>query len=159
MSQQQKPVRVEAATMPAGGWGSVDDVKNALTGQNVVLKDARLLLKQNKPDGYACVSCAWAKPADPHPFEFCASGAKATAWETTSRAIGPDFFDRHTLTELEGWSDHELEDHGRLTVPLRYDAASDKYRPVDWDVAFAEIGAHLRACERKKVVFYASGRA
>ena len=159
MSNKQKSVRVESATMPAGGWGSVDDVKNALTGQNVVLKDTRLLLKQNKPDGYACVSCAWAKPADPHPFEFCSSGAKATAWETTSKAIGPDFFDRHTLTELEGWSDHELEDHGRLTAPLRYDPASDKYRPVDWEVAFAEIGAHLRACDRKQVVFYASGRA
>ena len=159
MSNQQKSVHVEPATMPAGGWGSVDDVKKALTGQNVVLKDTRLLLKQNKPDGYACVSCAWAKPADPHPFEFCSSGAKATAWETTSKAIGPDFFDRHTLTELEGWSDHALEDHGRLTVPLRYDAATDKYKPVDWDVAFAEIGAHLRACDRKKVVFYTSGRA
>ena len=159
MSNKQKSVRVESATMPAGGWGSVDDVKNALTGQNVVLKDTRLLLKQNKPDGYACVSCAWAKPANPHPFEFCSSGAKATAWETTSKAIGPDFFDRHTLTELEGWSDHELEDHGRLTAPLRYDPASDKYRPVDWEVAFAEIGAHLRACDRKQVVFYASGRA
>jgi len=159
MSREEKPVRVESATMPAGGWGSVSDVTQALGGQDVVLKDTRLLLKQNKPDGYACVSCAWAKPADPHPFEFCSSGAKATAWETTSRAIGPDFFDRHTLTELEGWSDHALEDHGRLTVPLRYDAASDKYRPVDWDVAFTEIGAHLRAFERKKVVFYASGRA
>jgi len=159
MSNQQKTVRVESATMPAGGWGSVDDVKNALTGQNVVLKDARLLLKQNKPDGYACVSCAWAKPADPHPFEFCSSGAKATAWETTSKVIGPDFFERHTLTELEGWSDHALEDHGRLTAPLRYDPATDKYKPVDWDVAFAEIGAHLRACDRKQVVFYASGRA
>jgi hypothetical protein len=61
-----------------------------------------LLLKQNKPDGYACVSCAWAKPANPHPFEFCESGAKATAWETTSkRNIGADFFERHTVTELE----------------------------------------------------------
>jgi len=159
MSQHEKPVRIEPATMPAGGWGSVSDVTQALTGQNVVLKDTPLLLKQNKPDGYACVSCAWAKPANPHPAEFCSSGAKATAWETTSKTIGADFFERHTLTELEAWSDHELEDHGRLTVPLRYDAASDKYRPVDWDVAFAEIGGLLRGYERKKVVFYASGRA
>jgi len=159
MSQQEKPVRIESATMPAGGWGSVSDVTEALTGQHVVLKDTRLLLKQNKPDGFACVSCAWAKPANPHPAEFCSSGAKATAWETTSKTIGPDFFDRHTLTELEGWSDHELEDHGRLTVPLRYDAATDKYRLVDWDVAFTEIGGLLRGYERKQVVFYASGRA
>ena len=158
MSKETK-VRVEPATMPAGGWGSVSDVTKALTGQHVTLKDTRLLLKQNKSDGYACVSCAWAKPADPHPFEFCSSGAKATAWETTSKTIGADFFERHTLTELEAWGDHELEDQGRLTVPLRYDAASDKYRPVEWDTAFAEIGAHLRACKRDKVVFYASGRA
>jgi len=158
MSNETK-VHVEPATMPAGGWGSVSDVANALTHQHVTLKDTRLLLKQNKPDGYACVSCSWAKPANPHPFEFCSSGAKATAWETTSKTIGADFFERHTLTELEGWSDHDLEDQGRLTVPLRYDAASDKYRPVEWDTAFAEIGAFLRGCERDKVVFYASGRA
>ena len=158
MSKETK-AHVEPATMPAGGWGSVGDVTNAVLHQGVALKDTRLLLKQNKPDGYACVSCAWAKPADPHPFEFCSSGAKATAWETTSKTIGPDFFDRHTLTELEAWSDHDLEDSGRLTVPLRYDAASDKYCPVDWDLAFAEIGATLRTLDRKKVVFYASGRA
>ena len=109
MSNETK-VHVEPATMPAGGWGSVSDVTNALTDQRVTLKDTRLLLKQNKPDGYACVSCSWAKPANPHPFEFCSSGAKATAWETTSKTIGADFFERHTLTELEGWSDHDLED-------------------------------------------------
>ena len=158
MSKETK-AHVEPATMPAGGWGSVGDVTNAVLHQGVALKDTRLLLKQNKPDGYACVSCAWAKPADPHPFEFCSSGAKATAWETTSKTIGADFFERHTLTELEAWGDHELEDQGRLTLPLRYDAASDKYRPVEWDTAFAEIGAHLRAFQRDKVVFYASGRA
>lgn len=159
MSKETKEVRITNATMPAGGWGSVGDVGEILTDQMVVLKDTRLLLKQNKPDGYACVSCAWAKPANPHPFEFCSSGAKATAWETTSKTIGADFFARHTLTELEGWSDHALEDQGRLTVPLRYDAASDTYRQVDWDTAFAEIGAQLRAMDRKQVVFYASGRA
>lgn len=159
MSKETKQVRIEPATMPAGGWGSVSDVTNALTGQHVVLKDSRLLGKQNKPDGFACVSCAWAKPANPHPFEFCSSGAKATAWETTSKTIGADFFERHTLTELESWNDHDLEDQGRLTVPLRYDPASDKYRPVAWDAAFAEIGAALRASQRDKVVFYTSGRA
>ena len=43
-----------------------------------------MLLKQNKPDGFMCVSCAWAKPADPRVFEFCENGAKATTWEITS---------------------------------------------------------------------------
>ena len=83
-------LKIESADMPAGGWGSVREVTNILFHEHVPLKDSRLLLKQNKPDGYACVSCAWAKPANPHPFEFCESGAKATAWETTSRAIGAE---------------------------------------------------------------------
>ncbi|WEF34615.1 FdhF/YdeP family oxidoreductase [Pseudoduganella chitinolytica] len=152
-------LKIEHPTMPAGGWGSVGEVTHILLDQHVPLKDARLLTHQNKPDGFACVSCAWAKPANPHPFEFCESGAKATAWETTSKAIGADFFERHTVTELESWSDHALEDLGRLTVPLRWDAATDKYRPVGWDTAFAEIGAALRTCQRDQVVFYSSGRA
>lgn len=44
-----------------------------------------LLAHQNKPDGYMCVSCAWAKPAKTRPLEFCENGAKATAWEVTHR--------------------------------------------------------------------------
>ncbi|HAV37696.1 MAG TPA: formate dehydrogenase, partial [Massilia sp.] len=159
MSDEAKGLRIEKPTMPAGGWASVAEVSNVLLDQRVVLKDSVLLMKQNKPDGFACVSCAWAKPANPHPFEFCESGAKATAWETTSKAIGADFFERHTVTELEAWSDHELEEQGRLTVPLRWDPATDRYREVSWDTAFAEIGAALRGFEREQVVFYASGRA
>ena len=152
-------LKIEGATMPAGGWGSVKEVAHILLDQHVPGKDARLLARQNKPDGFACVSCAWAKPANPHPFEFCESGAKATAWETTSKAIGADFFARHTVTELESWSDHALEDQGRLTVPLRWDAATDKYVEVSWDTAFAQIGAALRPLRREGVVFYSSGRA
>ncbi|MFC4929702.1 FdhF/YdeP family oxidoreductase [Massilia sp. GCM10023247] len=159
MSEESRRLRIEKPGMPAGGWGSVGEVAHILFDQRTVVKDSTLLLKQNKTDGFACVSCAWAKPANPHPFEFCESGAKATAWETTSKAIGADFFERHTVTELESWSDHALEDQGRLTVPLRWDAASDKYRPLSWETAFAEIGAALRAAERENVVFYSSGRA
>ena len=159
MSKHSNELRIENPTMPAGGWGSVQEVSTILLHQRVPLKDSRLLLKQNKPDGYACVSCAWAKPANPHPFEFCESGAKATAWETTSKTIGADFFERHTVTELAAWDDHSLEDQGRLTVPLRYDPQTDTYREIAWDSAFAEIGALLRGMDRKEVVFYSSGRA
>lgn len=159
MSKHSGDLRIENPTMPAGGWGSVQEVTTILLHQRVPLKDSRLLLNQNKPDGFACVSCAWAKPANPHPFEFCESGAKATAWETTSKAIGADFFERHTVTELAAWDDHRLEDQGRLTVPLRYDPATDKYREIAWDSAFAEIGAALRGFDPQQVVFYSSGRA
>ena len=143
----------------AGGWGSVKEVTNILLRQHVVLDGPGLLLKQNKPDGFACVSCAWAKPANPHPAEFCESGAKATAWEVTGKRVAPDFFARHTLRQLEKWHDHDLEDAGRLTAPMRWDGALDRYVEITWDRAFSEIGAHLRAMDPKKVVFYSSGRA
>ena len=148
--------------IPAGGWGSVKEVSTILLQERVPVEGSALLLKQNKPDGFMCTSCAWAKPAHPHPAEFCESGAKATAWEITSKTIGADFFARHTVRELERWHDHDLEEAGRLTVPLRYDSTIDRYVEMPWDQAFAEIGAQLRAIREqdpKSVVFYSSGRA
>nr|WP_314544000.1 FdhF/YdeP family oxidoreductase [uncultured Massilia sp.] len=146
-------------TLPAGGWGSIKEVSNILLRQHVPVEGGALLLKQNKPDGFMCVSCAWAKPANPHPAEFCESGAKATAWEITSKRVDPGFFARHTLRELESWHDHELEDAGRLTVPMRWDSALDRYVEIGWEQAFAEVGAKLKQCNPKNVVFYSSGRA
>src|SRR5690348_3507347 len=144
---------------PAGGWGSVQSLGRSLSREGVPFKGPRILMHQNKPDGYACVSCAWAKPAEPRPFEFCEEGAKATTWEITRRRCTPKFFAEHTVAELEGWSDHALEEKGRLTHPLRWNAATDKYEPVAWETAMAEIGSELKALDRESVVFYSSGRA
>jgi molybdopterin-dependent oxidoreductase alpha subunit len=144
---------------PVGGWGSARAVSQILLRERRPIKGPLTLVHQNKPSGYQCVSCSYAKPGDPHPLEFCENGAKATAWEITSKRCGPEFFAKHTLRELESWSDHDLEEVGRLTEPMRYDPTSDTYQPVDWDKAFAEIGAALRGFDPKTVVFYTSGRA
>lgn len=144
---------------PAGGWGSLQSLGRSLTRERVPMSGTRVLMHQNKPEGFACVSCAWAKPAKPRPFEFCEEGAKATTWEITSRRCTPEFFAKHTVTSLEAWSDHDLEELGRLTHPLRWEPASDKYLPVDWSEAIRDIGAELKLLEPKSVVFYSSGRA
>jgi molybdopterin-dependent oxidoreductase alpha subunit len=144
---------------PVGGWGSARAVGQIVLRERRPIKGPLTLVHQNKPSGYQCVSCSYAKPGDPHPLEFCENGAKATAWEITSNRCGPDFFAKHTLSELESWPDHDLEEVGRLTEPMRYDRASDKYQPVSWDEAFAEIGGALRGFDPKTVVFYTSGRA
>ncbi len=146
-------------TNAAGGWGSMRALGSILMQEHVVASGTRALMKQNKPEGFACVSCSWAKPADPHAFEFCENGAKATAWEITDKRATPEFFAQHTVTELENWSDLALESAGRLTAPMRYDDETDKYLPLSWEQAFNEIGAELRAADPDKVVFYASGRA
>jgi hypothetical protein len=94
---------------PAGGWGSLRSVEEILWQEGRLASGNALLLKQNKPDGYACVSCAWAKPAEPRLFEYCENGAKATAWELTDKRVPPAFFADHTVAELSTWSDHDLE--------------------------------------------------
>jgi molybdopterin-dependent oxidoreductase alpha subunit len=137
----------------------VKSLKTILLQEGVPASGPMVLSRQNKVDGFQCVSCAWVKPGKPLPFEFCENGAKATAWEITAHRCTPDFFAAHTVSELLGWDDFHLEATGRLTHPLRYDAASDTYKPVSWGAAIAEISGELRAVRNKKeTVFYSSGR-
>ena len=146
--------------LPAGGWGSARSVGNILRREGVLASAPLALTRHNKVDGYQCNSCAWVKPASPLPFEYCENGVKAVAWELTAHRCTPEFFAKHTVTELLNWDDFQLEQPGRLTHPLRYDAASDKYVPVSWGHAVEEIARELRAVDdrKKETVFYSSGR-
>ena len=151
--------RFEQPTVTAGGWGSVKTSTALLLQEKVLLKGSRAVIHQNKPDGFACVSCSWAKPKHPHAIEACENGIKATAWEITPKRTTPDFFAKHSVTELLTWSDRDLEGQGRLTEPLKWDRETDHYVRVSWEDAFADIGTQLHALVPASVVFYTSGRA
>ena len=161
MSGPKRHPKLEPYDGPAGGYGSVRSVTDILVREGIPIEGTDVIVHQNKPDGFMCVSCAWGKPAAPHPLEVCENGVKATAWEITGHRVDRAFFAKHTLAELETWPDHDLEEAGRLTHPMRWDPASDKYVPVSWEGAFAEIGRELRALGRTPdaTVFYSSGRA
>ncbi len=144
---------------PAGGWGALGSVKNTLLAQGIPIKGAKTLLSANQPDGFDCPGCAWPDRNHHSAFEFCENGVKAVAAEATARRAGPELFARHTVAELAAQSDFWLEDQGRLTHPMQYDAASDRYRPIAWDDAFALIARHLNALpDPNQAVFYTSGR-
>jgi molybdopterin-dependent oxidoreductase alpha subunit len=143
----------------AGGWGSIKGLVDILPRESSLLRTGAALLQQNKANGFMCPSCAWAKPREPHAFEFCENGAKATAWEMTPKTVDVAFFRRHTVSDLLGWADYDLEEAGRLTHPMRYDPQTDRYRPVTWADAFAEIGRELMGLDPQSVVLYMSGRA
>ena len=157
----RKRPKYKPYTSPSGGYGSLKSVAEVLLREEVPVSGAEVLVHQNKPGGFMCVSCAWAKPAKPHPFEFCENGAKATLWELTDARADAAFFERHPLSELLTWSDHDLERAGRLTVPLRVDPAADRLVPSTWDEAFEDIGREMRALSDRpqSAIFYASGRA
>jgi molybdopterin-dependent oxidoreductase alpha subunit len=144
----------------AGGWDALKAVAEALRRQGVVIKGGETLLRNNQPEGFDCPGCAWPDPKHTSSFEFCENGAKAVSWEATRKRTTPEFFAEHTVSDLWDWSDFDLEGQGRLTHPMAYDAASDRYVPIAWEDAFARIGAILRDLPDPNMAeFYTSGRA
>ena len=141
----------------AGGWGALRATAEAEHG--IAARASATLLRVNQPTGFDCPGCAWPDPKHTSLFEFCKNGAKAAAWEATAKRCGPDFFAAHTVSELEGWSDYDLEMQGRLTHPMVYDSATDRCRPSAWKEAFALIGCNLNGlADPNTAQFYTSGR-
>jgi molybdopterin-dependent oxidoreductase alpha subunit len=147
-------------TAAAGGWGALEATGKALADQGIALTATPTLLRINQPEGFDCPGCVWPDPKHTRSFEFCENGAKAVAWEATAKRCTPAFFAAHTVTALAGWSDYELEMQGRLTEPMHYDPASDRYVPISWEQAFARIGEVLRGLPSPDAAeFYTSGRS
>ncbi|WP_310631187.1 FdhF/YdeP family oxidoreductase [Paraburkholderia sp.] len=144
---------------PAGGWGALKATAQAIHDQMESIEAPITLMRTNQPDGFDCPGCAWPDKEHRSTFQFCENGAKAVTWEATTKRVTPEFFAANTVTSLLQKTDYELEDMGRLTHPLVYDRATDTFRPVDWEDAFARIGEILRSLSPDQVEFYTSGRA
>ncbi|WP_329758903.1 FdhF/YdeP family oxidoreductase [Stenotrophomonas geniculata] len=156
---EQKPPRYKPYNQPAGGWGAAGATAKVLLQQSVIGKGSKALLAMNQPGGFKCPSCAFPDADERKKLEFCENGAKALAWEATQFRAGRELFARYTVTELMAQTDYWLEMQGRLTEPMRYDAATDHYVPCSWDEAFALIGRHLQALDSPhQAEFYTSGR-
>ncbi|MDB5818905.1 MAG: CbbBc protein [Rhizobacter sp.] len=145
---------------PAGGWDALGAVARTIRTQMNVVSGSRIMLRNNQPQGFDCPGCAWPDPKHTSAFEFCENGAKAVTWEATSRRATPEVFARHTVTELLSWPDHDIENLGRLTHPMVYDALTDKYVAIGWARAYEQIAAGLNALPDPNMAeFYTSGRA
>lgn len=123
----QTPPREWAAGVPA--------VRHALEyslSETSPRRTALTLLNMNQVDGIDCPGCAWPDPAPGHRHsnEYCENGAKHINDEATSKRITPDFFRRHSVSDLAQRSDQWLNDQGRLTEPMVKRPGSDHYEPV-----------------------------
>ncbi len=151
--------KIEPYSKPAGGLDALKSSWQALREQHVVLKGANTLLRTNQPRGFDCPGCAWPDRNAHSTFEFCENGVKAVAHEATSKRLTREFFAEHSLASLAQRDDQFLEAQGRLTEPMAYDVASDRYLPIAWDAAFARIAAALHAlASPDEAIFYTSGR-
>lgn len=145
---------------PAGGWGALRATARAIREQMDAGEATSTLLRTNKPEGFDCPGCAWPDKKHTSTFQFCENGAKAVTWEATTKRVPPTFFAKNTVTSLLSWTDYQLEDQGRLTHPMVYNAEKDIYEAIGWDDAFARIGEILRGMANPDMVeFYTSGRA
>lgn len=144
---------------PAGGRGAVKAAFDAFAEQGIPLKLVRSFLKANKPEGFDCPGCAF--PDRPGSFgpDSCEQGQKAIAWEMTPKRADAAFFAEHSLSELRAWRPQALEAAGRLTEPLRFDAALDRYVAIGWPEALALAAEQLRQLQPERVSFYTSGRS
>jgi len=151
---------VKKYTAAAGGWGSLASTAKHLLHSENVAKNVLNLLKTNQDHGFDCPGCAWGEEGKKERFHFCENGAKAVNWEATSRRLTPEFFAENSVSALRKQSDYYLEDQGRLSDPMLYQAEKDCYVPISWDDAFSLIAQHLNGLENpNQAEFYTSGRA
>ncbi|WP_030397252.1 FdhF/YdeP family oxidoreductase [Kitasatospora purpeofusca] len=154
--------RPEAAPYhhPAAGWGAARSVTEFLVRERTLLDGPRAILRMNHENGgFDCPGCAWPDDTKGLHLDICENGIKHVTWEMTRKRVGREFFAAHTVTELSEWSDFALEDQGRLTEPMVYDEATDRYVPIDWQHAFDLFGESVRALDDpNRAAFYTSGR-
>lgn len=144
--------------MKAGGMPSLKSTFAALVKSKRIRGNIRNLLRVNQTSGFDCPGCAWGDNKS-GTFQFCENGAKAVAWESTEKKIGESFFATHSVSSLLKQSDFWLEYQGRLSQPLKYDATTDHFVPIDWADAYAFIGEQLKQYDANEVELYTSGRA
>lgn len=119
------------------------------------------LFALNQMDGFDCPGCAWPDPDDHRSKlgEYCENGVKAIAEEATSKRVGPDFFQKHSVEELSKWSDYQLGRSGRLTHPMILREGKSHYEKIAWSEAFQLVGQKLNQLSTpNEAIFYTSGR-
>ncbi|MCW2587622.1 MAG: oxidoreductase alpha (molybdopterin) subunit [Mycobacterium sp.] len=124
------------------------------------VRTAAALSRLNQRHGFDCPGCAWPEePGGRKVAEFCENGAKAVAEEATKRRVTPEFFARHSVSDLAGQPEYWLSQQGRITHPMALAPGDTHYRPIEWDDAYRLIAEHLNGlASPDEACFYTSGR-
>lgn len=145
---------------PAAGWPALIASTHKLMDYKALTRGGLSVFSSNQPNGgFDCPGCAWPDHKSHKTIDVCENGIKVLASETMSTKADAKFFAQHTVTELQGWNGYELEHSGRLSEPMVYDAAQDRYVPIAWADAYARIAEQLKQLDSPdEALFYTSGR-
>jgi len=158
--EEQAQVKLRAPDRVAAGMHALGESLKFTARETGFARAISDWLKINKKDGFDCQSCAWPNPdRDRHVFEFCENGVKALTSEATKKQIGPEFFRKHSIADLQEQTDHWLELQGRLVHPMVKREGASHYQPIDWNDAFELMARELNALPTPNAAtFYTSGR-
>ncbi|WP_025651419.1 MULTISPECIES: FdhF/YdeP family oxidoreductase [unclassified Psychrobacter] len=152
--------KIPVYTHPAAGWPALIASTRKLMDYKAFLRGSLSVLNSNQPKGgFDCPGCAWPDHKSHKALDVCETGIKVLASETMSTRADAQFFAKHSVTELQGWSGYELEHIGRLSEPLYYDATQDHYLPISWQAAYEHVAEQLEQLNSPdEALFYTSGR-
>ena len=152
--------KIPVYSHPAAGWPALISSTRKLMDYQTFLRGSVSVLKSNQPKGgFDCPGCAWPDHKSHKAIDVCENGIKVIASETMTKKADAQFFARHSVTELQGWSGYELEHSGRLSEPVYYDATQDRYIAISWEAAYQCIAEQLGQLDSPdEALFYTSGR-
>lgn len=141
-------------------WDAAFSVAEVVFKARQPINATRAIFRMNHENGgFDCPGCAWPDDRKGLRMDICENGIKHSTSEMTYKRCNPEFFEKHSVTELRTWSAFQLEGAGRITEPMVYDPTSDHYIPISWDAAFQMIGEKLQSLDSPhQASFYTSGR-
>lgn len=124
----------------------------------------RLLKKMNSRN--ACKTCAvgmggmkggMVNEAGHWP-EVCKKSLQAQVADMVD-ALPADYFDKHSLAQLEKLTPKQAEDAGRLSYPVVLDKGASHFKPITWEAALKHVEGALKSTTPDRTAFYSSGRS
>lgn len=91
-------------------------------------------------------------------FELCNKNIQAQLSDIRAGIPANIFFEK-SIPELSQLSGKQLEDLGRLTLPLYKKAGDSHYTPISYDQAIQLTAERLQNTQAERSFFYASGRS
>lgn len=157
---KEKDLKIKSQKREAGGMEAVISSMQHVFSEVGVVEGTKTLLKLNQFNGFDCPGCAWPDPDHERSVvEFCENGAKAVAEEATTAVCDEVFFRKHTVTDMQQWTDFEIGKSGRIVKPMILREGATHYAPVSWPEAFQLIGTTLKKLSSPdEAIFYTSGR-
>ena len=145
----------------AAGMEAVFTSMNHVLAELPLGRGIRALQSLNQKGGYDCPGCAWPDPDGERSSlgEFCENGVKAIAEEATTKRLGAEFFQTHSVIELAELNDYEIGKKGRVAEPVYLAPGATHYQAISWEDAFRLIAKHLNELTSPdEAIFYTSGR-